>query len=124
MGADRGDAGAARCPSLDGRRFVPVANVEGGEVGPDTTFEYHQDGDVVWARYGGGSIRLGLLVGSRTGDEIAFRYVQLHEDGETASGRCRSRLELLPDGRITMREDWSWEARPGSGTSTVEELIA
>jgi hypothetical protein len=53
---------------------------------------------------------------------LSFRYVHLTTDGETASGRCVSRLELQSDGRLKMYETWSWDSKPGSGTSVVEEV--
>lgn len=108
-------------PSLDGRRFAAVADVDGGDVGPDTVFHYAQQDDVVHARYSGGAVRLGFLVGRRDGDDLAFRYVQLRADGSTASGRCASRIEALPDGRLRLHETWAWESAPGEGTSVVEE---
>ena len=43
-------------PSIEGRRFRDVTDDRSGDVGPETIFEYHQDGDIVWARYVGGSI--------------------------------------------------------------------
>src|SRR3712207_3857818 len=95
-------------PSLDGRRFRAVTDVEGGDVGADTVFEYHEDGGVVHARYAGGAVRLGFLVGQRDGDGIEFRYSQLRADGTTASGHCRSTIEVLGDGRLRLHERWQW----------------
>lgn len=109
-------------PSVDGRRFGPVMNAEGGEVDAATVFAYRQRGDLIEASYSGGPIRSGYLVGTRDGDELDFRYVHVNDSGDSASGHCRSRLELLDDGRIRMHETWQWESRPGSGTSIVEEL--
>ena len=108
--------------SLDGRRFRSLSHVDGGEVGADTVFEYHEDGDLVWARYEGGEIRLGHLVGLRQGDELEFRYAQLNRAGETATGYCWSVISVGPDGRLRMHETWRWESRPGHGTSIVEEI--
>jgi hypothetical protein len=109
--------------SLDGRRFRAVAEVEGGDVGPQTEFEYAERADgVIHARYAGGAVRLGFLVGMRTGDALAFRYAQLLDDGRTATGRCESRLEELPDGRLRLHETWAWDSQPGAGTSVVEEV--
>ena len=108
--------------SLDSRRFRSVAEVVDGEVGPATEFAYHQDGELVWARYAGGTIRLGFLVGTRDGDVIDFRYSQVNVNGQTSNGHCRSTLHELPDGRLQLRETWEWESRPGSGTSVVEEI--
>jgi len=110
--------------SLDGRRFRAVAEVEGGDVGPQTEFEYAERADgVIHARYAGGAVRLGFLVGMRAGDALSFRYAQLLEDGRTATGRCESRIEELPDGRLRLHETWAWDSQPGAGTSVVEELL-
>lgn len=126
--------------SLEGRRFRPMGAAEearsgdggdvgaagarrgaGGEVGAETVFEYHEEGDLVWARYSGGSVRLGHLVGLRAGDELEFRYSQLNTAGETSNGHCRSTIHRRPDGRLELRETWEWESRPGAGSSTVVE---
>lgn len=109
-------------PSLDGRRFQDVTNRRAGDVGANTTFEYHQDGELVWARYSGGSIVLGFLVGTRQADTLNFRYSHLTSAGETASGRCDSTITVLSDGRLECRERWQWESRAGVGTSIIREL--
>jgi hypothetical protein len=93
-----------------------------GEAGPVTVFEYHEDDGMVWARYEGGVIRLGFLVGTRDGDRLEFRYSQLNTSGETASGRCSTTISVLPDGRLRLDEEWAWETRPGAGASAVEEI--
>ena len=101
--------------SLDGRRFRAVAEVAGGDVGPQTEFEYaERDDGVIHARYAGGAVRLGFLVGTRAGDTLRFRYAQLLEDGRTATGRCESRIEELPDGRLRLHETWAWDSQDGS----------
>ncbi|MEU1645045.1 hypothetical protein ABZ422_09730 [Micromonospora zamorensis] len=110
--------------SLDGRRFRAVADVVAGEVGTQTVFAYHERAGEVWAEYAGGSIRRGHLVGTRTGDRLDFRYVQLNTDGQTSSGHCVSEVSVLPDGRVRLHETWSWESRAGSGSSVVEEVPA
>ena len=51
---------------------------EQGEVSEAPVCEYHEDGGAVWARYEGGDVRLGFLVGTRDGDRIDFRYSQLN----------------------------------------------
>ncbi|MFE9660434.1 MULTISPECIES: hypothetical protein [unclassified Streptomyces] len=115
----RPDAPAA--PSLDGRVLVPVADQAPGQVGTRTRFAYHERDGVVWADYAGGEVVRGHLVGTRTGDRLDFRYVQLRTDGTTASGHCASRVVALPDGRVRLLETWEWESREGRGTSVVEE---
>lgn len=113
----------APAPSLDGRRFRSAAEVPGGDVGADTVFEYVEADGIVHARYGGGAIRLGFLVGTRDGDTLRFRYAQVRGDGTTATGRCESRIEALEDGRLRLHETWAWESQDGAGTSVVEEVL-
>jgi predicted hotdog family 3-hydroxylacyl-ACP dehydratase len=117
------DVPGAPAPSLDGRRFQAVADVPGGDVSAQTVFEYAEETGLVHARYGGGAIRLGFLVGTRDGDTLRFRYAQVRADGSTASGRCESRIEVLEDGRLRLHETWAWESQPGEGTSSVDEVI-
>ncbi|MFD3872784.1 hypothetical protein [Streptomyces sp. NPDC058623] len=108
--------------SLDGLTFAPTADQAPGQVGRQTLFTYHESDGQVWAEYAGGDVVRGHLVGTRSGDGIDFRYVQLRADGTTASGHCVSLVTELPDGRLRLEETWTWESRPGSGTSTVEQI--
>ncbi|NJQ02379.1 hypothetical protein [Streptomyces zingiberis] len=110
--------------SLEGRILVPVADQAPGQVGTGTRFAYHEADGRIWAGYEGGDVVRGHLVGTRDGDRLDFRYVQLTRDGATASGHCASTVEELPDGRLRLHERWRWESRPGSGTSVVEEPAA
>jgi hypothetical protein len=110
-------------PSLDGRSFVDVSPRRAGDVGDGTRFDYHEEPDgTVWARYEGGAVRLGFLVGTRSGDELVFRYAHVTAAGDTATGHCASRIEVLADGRLRLHETWEWDSRPGHGTSVLEEI--
>jgi len=108
--------------SLDGRKFVALEPTDGGEVGPGTVFEYHEENGDIWASYSGGTVVRGFLVGTRDGNLLNFRYSQLSQDRETSSGRCESEITTAVDGRLRLNETWSWETRPGSGVSVVEEV--
>jgi hypothetical protein len=111
--------------SLDGRVFHGAGEkAEAGEASTATVFEYHEDDGVIWARYGGGVVRLGFLVGTRDSDRLEFRDSQLNVKGETSNGRCSTTISMLPDGRIRLDENWSWESKAGSGLSSVEESIS
>ncbi len=119
-----GFVGNAAAGSLDGRTFRDITPHHQGDVGGDTRFAYREDPDgVVHARYEGGSVRLGYLVGKRTGDSLDVRYTHLTVDGETAAGLCTSRIETLDDGRLRLHETWEWTSRSGTGTSVVEETM-
>ena len=109
----------------DGRRFRAVFNSTTGEVGGDTVFAYRQDGDVVWATYSGGSIRVGHLVAvmSENG-ELDMRYHHVNAKGELQTGVCRSVPSVLPDGRYQLAETWQWTSGDRStGTSLLEEIL-
>ncbi|MGY5029411.1 hypothetical protein ACWC9U_00185 [Streptomyces sp. 900116325] len=108
--------------SLDGLVLSPVADQAPGQVGTRTRFTYHERQGVIWADYAGGDVVRGHLVGTRTGDRLDFRYIQLKQDGTTSSGHCASTVVDLTDGRVRLEERWEWESQEGSGTSAVEEL--
>lgn len=116
-----GEPAATVGVSLHGRRFR-AARAAGGDVTAETVFDYGQDGDLIWARYAGGAIRLGHLAGTRKDDTLEFRYAHVTVAGETVSGRCRSDIVLLADGRLSLHERWEWDSRPGTGTSVLEEI--
>ncbi|MER7518149.1 hypothetical protein [Streptomyces sp. NPDC126499] len=108
--------------SLDGLVFAPVADQAPGQVGTRTRFTYHEEDGRIWAEYAGGDVVRGSLVGTRAGDRLDFRYVQLKQDGSTSSGHCVSTVVELPDGRLRLEESWAWESQEGAGTSFVEQL--
>ncbi|MER5859450.1 hypothetical protein ACFV2Z_35565 [Streptomyces sp. NPDC059688] len=108
--------------SLDGLIFAPVADQAPGQVGTRTRFAYHETDGRIWAEYAGGEVVRGHLVGTREGDRLDFRYVQLRTDGTTAGGHCVSTVVELPDGRLRLAETWEWESAAGSGTSVVEQV--
>jgi hypothetical protein len=110
--------------SYDGKAFRSASNSAAGDVGPDTTFQYHQSGDLVWATYTGGAIRFGTLIATADGaGSLDMRYQHLAMDGSFRSGRGRSWPERLPDGRLRLHEHWQWTAgKEGAGVSVVEEI--
>ncbi|MFF4080295.1 hypothetical protein ACFYZN_12880 [Streptomyces sp. NPDC001777] len=108
--------------SLDGLVLAPVADQAPGQVGTRTRFAYHERDGRIWADYAGGDVVRGHLVGTREGDVLDFRYVQLKQDGTTSGGHCVSTVVDLADGRVRLEERWAWESQEGCGTSTVEEI--
>lgn len=107
--------------SLDGRTLVGIANDAAGEVSVETRFRFRQHGDRISARYAGGRIVDGYLVGSLDGGQWDVRYVQQHESGETATGHSVGTVSRLEDGRIRVEDTWEWESKPGGGESVLEE---
>jgi hypothetical protein len=115
------DGPSADDVSLDGRVLWTVAAADSGGVGPGTRFDYTQDGDLVSARYGGGPVRLGFCVGTRTGNHLELRYAHVTHGGERATGRADARLELLADGRVRLHEIWAHHSGWDEGARVVEE---
>jgi hypothetical protein len=61
-------------------------------------------------------------VDSETG-VLEFVYHQINTKGELSSGKCHSRPELLPSGKIRLHETWKWTSgKKGEGTSPLIEL--
>lgn len=108
--------------TLDGLVLAPVADQAPGQVGTRTRFTYREQDGEISAEYTGGDVVRGYLVGTREGDRLDFRYVQLDRDGTTSSGHCVSTVVELSDGRVRLEEQWEWESRAGSGTSVVEQI--
>ncbi len=109
---------------FDGRLFRSVANSPNGEVSGATLFRYRQHENRVWADYSGGGIEHGHLIAA-VGDDGALdmRYHHISPGGALMTGTCRSRLEILPDGRYRLHEDWQWTSADTSrGASIVEEI--
>ena len=109
--------------SLDGLVLAPVADQAPGQVGTRTRFAYHEKDGEIWAEYAGGDVVRGHLVGTREGDRLDFRYVQLKTDGtHRRPGTVSPTVVELPDGGLRLEETWEWESQPGSGTSVVEQV--
>jgi hypothetical protein len=111
--------------NYDSKRFRSIENSASGEVGSETVFHYHQNGDLVWAEYGGGDIVYGTLIAKCGADgKLDMRYQHLNRSGELMTGECISTPEILADGRIRLHEKWRWTSGDlSSGRSVIEEII-
>jgi hypothetical protein len=86
---------------------------------------YHQDGDLVWAEFGGGGgVRRGSLVGTCDADGVLrLSYCMLLLSGEMISGQTRSTSDVLDDGRIRLTEQWErYGPDAATGVSYLEEV--
>ena len=110
--------------NYDGRTFVSTDNTANGEVSSKTTFDYHQEGNILSATYSGGDILKGTLIGIvQDNGCIQFRYNHVNVRQEIRGGQCFSTPEILSDGRIRLHEKWKWSDRDQSeGKSIVEEV--
>ncbi len=108
--------------SLNGRRMHVVSTAEPGEVNSETLFEFTQDGSVVSARYVGGKVRLGYLVGAMSANCLSFRYVQVDNSGRLDSGHSTCEIRWMAEGRMRLIEHFTWDSREGSGTNIFEDI--
>ena len=100
-----------------------VSGSTSGEISTDTVFEFEQTEDVFSARYVGGQIIDGYLIGRlQHGYQGTFRYVQADSSGNLDSGVSSVTLIRLPDGRLRMVENFQWLTRDASGTNVLEEI--
>jgi hypothetical protein len=108
--------------SLDGIQMHVVSTAQGGEVNNETLFDFTQDGPVISARYTGGKIKLGYLVGISTDEGFQFRYTQVDNDDRLDGGYSTCEISRMADGRIRLLEHFKWESREGTGTNVFEEI--
>lgn len=110
--------------NFDGKIFTTISNTENGEVGEDTLFHYHQDGNIVTAEYEGGSIVKGHLIAKVLHDgKLDMRYHHMNNNGDLMIGKCLSTPETMEDGRLKLKELWQWLSGDMSeGYSEIVEI--
>jgi hypothetical protein len=108
--------------NLDGRTMYVSTTAADGVVGADTRLHFTQRGDLVAARYAGGRVLRGWLVGRWDGDILRFRYAQREASSSVHAGRSECVVEQRPDGRLRLVEHFTWSTRDGSGVNVFDEL--
>ena len=109
--------------NYNGKIFKPIENTENGETSNETVFMYNQVGNILTSEYSGGKIKKGHLIGivDENGD-IDMRYHQVNEKNEIMTGICKSKPEILENGKIRLHESWKWTSGDNSkGKSIMEE---
>lgn len=110
-------------PDLDGRVFVPVQNAAAGTVTDQTRFEFSQNGTNFTARYHGGPITDGHILGQFHGPVKAeLLYHCVTKEGELKAGQASATFSALTDGRVCIDMCWRWLNGEGEGMSRYEEI--
>jgi hypothetical protein len=107
--------------SLHGVCMRAVATSGTSVVSGDTVLEFEQVDDVVSARYRGGKIVDGYLIGLISGTNLKFRYVQADIEGHLDAGVSDCLIERTSRG-LVLTEHYQWATRSESGTNVFEEL--
>lgn len=108
--------------NLDGLTMFVSSTADNGVVSGETRLVFSQRGARVAARYAGGRIARGWLVGQWVDDTLHFRYAQREEGYAIHAGHSACNAQELPDGRLRLVEHFAWSTRPGSGVNILEEL--
>jgi hypothetical protein len=107
---------------LSGVRMRTVSTADAGVVSAETELVFEQTGAVVSARYRGGPVVDGYLIGRLDGMAFNFRYIQADASGALDAGVSKGLFERLPDHRLRLTEEFQWATRPESGTNVFEEI--
>lgn len=110
--------------NYNGKVFRSMQNTDNGEVSQETVFRYYQSGNLVWADYSGGGIVKGHLIALADADgNLDMRYHHVNDKNEIMTGICKSRPEVLANGKIRLHEEWEWTCKDRSkGHSIIEEV--
>jgi hypothetical protein len=107
---------------IEGMRMVVSSTGKSGVCDGGTILEFHRTNEFVAARYQGGSIVEGQLIGTLRGMTIDFRYVQADTQNNIDAGFSHEELNRLPDGRLQLTEHFQWYTRKESGTNVFVEM--
>jgi GNAT superfamily N-acetyltransferase len=110
--------------NYNNKMFKSIENTKNGEVDRETVFHYHQNKEIVWAEYYGGTIKRGVLLGFvRQNGELEFNYEHININNEIKTGKCNSTPKILEDGRIELSEKWEWtNGEKSKGESKIIEI--
>ncbi|RKS10079.1 hypothetical protein DFP74_5831 [Nocardiopsis sp. Huas11] len=90
-------------------RVFEVAETSGASaISPDTRFEFRERDGRVEARYSGGAVDQGFLVGRREDDRVTTAYSQVDAAGHARAGTAVMRLTGDGDGGLLLVEDFTW----------------
>ena len=104
--------------------FRPTSNTKNGETSSETIFHYKQVDNVLTSEYSGGKIKYGHLIGlvDKNGN-TEMCYHQVKNKDELMTGICKSKPEILENGKIRLHESWEWTSGDKSkGQSIIEEI--
>jgi hypothetical protein len=107
---------------LNGMTFFVSVTADGGVVNSATRLHFRQMGTRVIARYAGGDVTRGCLVGCWHGERVVFRYAQRERDSSIHGGRSDCEVQRLEHGRVRIVEHFTWSTRVGCGVNVFDEV--
>jgi len=107
--------------NLNGVTMFVSNTAAAGVVSEETHLDFAQRGERVWARYAGGKIARGWLVGRWIASSLHFRYAQIEDSRAIHAGHSVCDVLPLSDGRLRLIEHFVWRTRAGSGINVFDE---
>ena len=107
--------------SFDGKTFRASKTAPNGVVSEKTIFYFQHIGNMITAKYLGGKVKNGFLIGKINNEKLEFQYTQMHDDESISGGHSLCEIELTDDGRIKLVEHFQW-SNGEKGTNIIEEL--
>jgi len=109
---------------LDGKRFSPTTNSDGGRVKNDAVFKFKQTGDSFSAHYSGEGVSDGHIIGHFTQIQKAtLVYHSRAHNGALEVGSAKAKFDFNKAGKITIAMNWQWlNGSQKSGQSFYEEI--
>jgi len=108
--------------NLDGAVMSVSSTDDCGVVDAKTRLHFTQKGSRVFARYAGGLVKRGCLVGTISESELIFRYAQLEDSGQIHCGRSICEVQWSEETGLRVIEHFTWSTRTGSGTNIFVEI--
>lgn len=108
--------------NLDGVVMCVSSTADCGVVDANTRLHFTQKGASVFARYSGGSVTRGCLVGTISGSKLVFRYSQLEDSGHIHGGRSICEVQRSEQAGFRVIEHFSWRTRSGDGINIFDEI--
>lgn len=93
----------------EGKFFGGFFALDQSEMKQETLFSYHQNGNTLWAEYGGGEIKKGNIIGNvEANGELNFYYNHINQKNEMKIGKCHGIPRILENGKIELLSHWQW----------------
>ncbi len=107
--------------SFDGKVMFASTTDPNGMINEKTIFYFQQVGNLITAKYAGGKVKTGFLIGKLENDKLKFHYSQMHDDESLDGGQSVCEIEMAEDGRIKLTEHFEWSSGE-KGINIIEEI--
>ncbi|TLX75167.1 n-acetylglutamate synthase [Labilibacter sediminis] len=104
--------------------FKTISNTPNGDTNEETVYFYKQKGNHITGEYKGGTIKRGYLDATMDNSgNLQMQYHHVNQNNELLTGVCYSILEMTPENRMRIIENWQWTCKNyAKGQSILEEI--